>query len=66
MRNIKDTASRIVAGTPELELREVSVSWLPTSSYPQVALDPARWSQRARQARYWRMVEILNRARRTH
>ena len=66
MRKINDSTSRIVAGTHELELREVSVSWLPTSSYPQVALDPARWSQRARQARYWRMVEILHRARRTH
>lgn len=32
-------------------------SWVPETSCPTVALDPAQWSRRGRQILYWRLIE---------
>lgn len=67
MRKRFDTEPRLAAlSEAELAAQKQSRSWIPESSIARAALDPARWSRRARQANYWRMVEILNQTRRLH
>lgn len=65
MRKRLDLEPRLAAlSQADLTARRSERSWIP--ALPQVALDPARWSQRARQASYWRLVEIWNRTRQLH
>jgi hypothetical protein len=67
MRKRFDTEPRLAALTEaELRAQKQSRSWIPETSTARVALDPARWSRRARQVNYWLSVEILNQARRLH
>ncbi|MFL6548446.1 MAG: hypothetical protein ACJ8OJ_07095 [Povalibacter sp.] len=64
MRKPFDTEPRIVALTESaLTEQQVPSSWIPETSTVRVALDPARWSRRSREASYWRMVQILNQTR---
>jgi hypothetical protein len=49
----------------ELVALHKSRSWIPQASQ-RAAMDPTRWSQRARQESYWRMVEIWTHQRTVH
>jgi hypothetical protein len=49
----------------ELSAQRKSRSWIPQST-PRAAMDPTRWSQRALQEKYWRMVEIWTQQRTVH
>jgi hypothetical protein len=49
----------------ELVALHQSRSWIPQSA-PRAAMDPTRWSQRALQESYWRMVDIWTRRRTVH
>jgi hypothetical protein len=49
----------------ELVALHKSHSWIPTST-TRAAMDPTRWSQRARQESYWRMVDIWTQLRTVH
>ncbi|HKS55388.1 MAG TPA: hypothetical protein VJS12_08895 [Steroidobacteraceae bacterium] len=49
----------------ELVALHKSRSWIPQSA-PRAAMDPTRWSQRAQQERYWRMVDIWTQLRTVH
>jgi hypothetical protein len=49
----------------ELVALHQSRSWIPRSA-PRAAMDPTRWSQRALQESYWRMVDIWTRRRTVH
>jgi hypothetical protein len=67
MRKLTDLEPRLAAlSARDLAVKPGSSSWMPQNGLTCVSLDPARWSQRNRQATYWRMVEILNRARTLH
>jgi hypothetical protein len=49
----------------ELVALHKSRSWIPQST-PRTAMDPTRWSQRALQESYWRMVDIWTQQRTVH
>jgi hypothetical protein len=62
MRKPYDPEPRLVALTQaDIDAQRESRTWMPANS--RATLDPARWSQRARQDSRWRMVEIWNEAR---
>ena len=63
MRKLYDLEPRLVALTQaDIDAQKESRTWIPGAT-SRARLDPARWSQRARQDSYWRMVEIWNEAR---
>jgi hypothetical protein len=63
MRKPYDLELRLVALTQaDIDAQRESRTWMPNAA-SRTPLDPARWSQRARQDSYWRTVEIWNRAR---
>jgi hypothetical protein len=49
----------------ELAAQRKSRSWIPESGM-RAAMDPTRWSQRALQESYWRLVDIWTRQRTVH
>ena len=49
----------------ELSAQRKSRSWIP-QSIPRAAMDPTRWSHRALQEKYWRMVDIWTQQRTVH
>jgi hypothetical protein len=49
----------------ELTAHRKSRSWIPQSS-TRTAMDPTRWSQRALQESYWRLVDIWTQQRTVH
>jgi hypothetical protein len=49
----------------ELAAQRKSRSWIPASAV-RAAMDPTRWSQRAQQERYWRLVDIWTQQRTVH
>jgi hypothetical protein len=49
----------------ELAAQRKSRSWIPQTD-TRAAMDPTRWSQRALQESYWRMVDIWTRRRTVH
>jgi hypothetical protein len=49
----------------ELTAHRKSRSWIPQSA-TRAAMDPTRWSQRAQQERYWRLVDIWTQQRTVH
>ena len=49
----------------ELAAHRKSRSWLPQSG-TRAAMDPTRWSQRALQEKYWRLVDIWTQQRTVH
>ncbi len=67
MRKPFDIEPRLAALT-EADLkaqRESNRSWIPADAR-DASLDPAVWSRRVRQERYWRMVEAWNAQRLLH
>ena len=67
MRKRDELTPRLAALT-EAELKAQRASdrtWIPLAARAAV-LDPAHWSRRVRQERYWRMVEIWNAQRALH
>jgi hypothetical protein len=67
MRKPFDVEPRLAALT-EADLRaerETRRSWIPLAAR-DASLDPALWSRRVRQERYWQMVEVWNAQRRLH
>jgi hypothetical protein len=63
MRKPHDLEPRLLALTQaDIEAQQRSRSWMPGNT-SHATLDPARWTQRARQESYWRTVEMLNEAR---
>jgi hypothetical protein len=63
MRKPYDLEPRLVALTQaDIDAQKQSRTWMPNAA-SRTTLDPARWSQRARQDSYWRTVEIWNEAR---
>jgi len=66
MRKRTALEPRLMALTEaELLALHKSRSWIP-QSMPRTAMDPTRWSQRALQESYWRMVDIWTRQRTVH
>jgi len=66
MRKRTALEPRLMALTEaELVAQRQTRSWIPQSG-PRAVMDPTRWSQRALQERYWRMVDIWNRQRTVH
>jgi len=66
MRKRTALEPRLMALTEaELVALHRSRSWIPQSA-PRAAMDPTRWSQRALQESYWRMVEIWTHQRTVH
>jgi hypothetical protein len=64
MRKRYDLQPRLIALTQaEIDAQRESRTWMP-GAVSRATLDPSRWSHRARQASYWRMVELWNEARR--
>ena len=49
----------------ELTAHRKSRSWIP-QSVTRTAMDPTRWSQRALQEKYWRLVDIWTQQRTVH
>jgi hypothetical protein len=49
----------------EIKAQRSNRSWIPAAAR-DAALDPAHWSRRVRQEKYWRMVEIWNAHRLVH
>jgi len=49
----------------ELAAQRNSRSWIPQST-SRTAMDPTRWSQRALQESYWRLVDIWTQQRTVH
>jgi hypothetical protein len=66
MRKTHDLEPRVSAANASDSTASSNASWMPAGDFGRAVLDPARWSRRARQERYWRMVEIWNRQRRLH
>jgi hypothetical protein len=67
MRKRLDLEPRLAAlSQADLAAQKNPRSWMPAHSAARAVLDPAHWSQRVRQANYWRMVEIWSRTRRLH
>jgi hypothetical protein len=66
MRKRNDLEPRLMALTEaELAAQRKTRSWIPQSG-ARAAMDPTRWSQRAQQERYWRMVDIWTQQRTVH
>ena len=67
MRNSNRHDNRLLASSnSEDSVERRTRSWLPATAFVQVAMDPTHWSQRARQERYWQLVEIWNSLRTLH
>ena len=66
MRKRTDLEPRLMALTQaELAAERKTRSWIPQSA-SRAAMDPTRWSQRALQESYWRLVEIWTNQRTVH
>lgn len=66
MRKRNDLEPRLMALTQaELAAERKSRSWIPQSA-SHSAMDPSRWSQRAQQESFWRMVDIWTNPRTVH
>jgi hypothetical protein len=66
MRKRTDLEPRLMAlSEAELVALHRSRSWIPPSA-TRAAMDPTRWSQRALQESYWRMVDIWTHRRTVH
>jgi hypothetical protein len=66
LRKLNDQQPRLVAlSDAELKVQRTNRSWIPLAARDAV-LDPAHWSRRVRQEKYWRMVEIWNAQRTVH
>jgi hypothetical protein len=62
-----NTATRQHGNTATtLRSRAAARQWLTTTAYEVVALDPARWSDRAKQVAYWSVYESWYRSRPLH
>jgi hypothetical protein len=67
MRNSNRPGNRLLASSSaERSVERTTQSWLPATTGTRVAMDPTRWSQRARQERYWQLIEIWNSLRTLH
>jgi len=67
MRNSNRHDNRLLASsTAGNSVDRTTRSWLPATAVVRVAMDPTCWSQRARQERYWQLIEIWNSLRTLH
>jgi len=59
MRNSNRHDNRLLASSSaDRSVGRTTQSWLPATAVARVTMDPTRWSQRARQERYWQLIGI--------